>query len=360
VLEIRGTDKEGLVSSVKLTYTATSKPPGVLLNLTKTSSPAPFDPLNGIYLYCYDPENQMEFCEIKIDGNVIASYPNLKNNPSGGVDFYTLPENLTHLIYKEAGSHTIEVIARDKDNQNASKKVEFVVATAERTYPTRNLSVADQKLIWPVNCEPGINCSMGYPDIDGNGVSTCGYTYATHEGTDIGFTWEQMDAGVDVYAAYDGVVKWVFDGKYDRCTSFGDNIVITNPDCAPPTGEITAGSSSGYQVCTESGPYCNADQRINKGWTECIWCFWGANVVVIQHPNNPYVFATRYDHFKTNSITVRPGDTVKRGQKIGQVGSAGRSSGPHLHFEVWTDWYTPVDPWTPGCNPPWSYWQYSP
>lgn len=58
-----------------------------------------------------------------------------------------------------------------------------------------------------------------------------------------------------------------------------------------------------------------------------------------------YVFM----HMRTGSITVRQGQTVRTGQKIGEVGSTGGSSGPHLHFEVWVGggWYSgghPIDP----------------
>jgi murein DD-endopeptidase MepM/ murein hydrolase activator NlpD len=62
------------------------------------------------------------------------------------------------------------------------------------------------------------------------------------------------------------------------------------------------------------------------------------NYVIIQHDSG---LKTLYGHLL--AIGVKAGDTVKRGQLIGLVGSTGNSTGPHTHFEVRID-NSPVDP----------------
>jgi murein DD-endopeptidase MepM/ murein hydrolase activator NlpD len=71
----------------------------------------------------------------------------------------------------------------------------------------------------------------------------------------------------------------------------------------------------------------------------------GHYVVLDADDERDYVFM----HLRRGSIPVVEGQRVGAGERVGEVGSSGRSFGPHLHFEVWIGgWYEkggePVDP----------------
>ena len=84
-------------------------------------------------------------------------------------------------------------------------------------------------------------------------------------------------------------------------------------DIAAPTGTPVIASCDGIVVSAQYSGY-------NGGY--------GLNII-IDHGN----FKTRYGHL--SDILVTAGQSVVKGERIGKVGNTGRSTGPHLHFEVW-------------------------
>jgi murein DD-endopeptidase MepM/ murein hydrolase activator NlpD len=112
----------------------------------------------------------------------------------------------------------------------------------------------------------------------------------------------------------------------------------------------------------QNGKYCNGDEDIVSNWYGH-----GAEVLAVadgvvsssrndfsesntlkDNPDHPSSLATGnfislkidegkfvfYEHLKPNSILVKPGQKVRKGEVIARVGFTGQSMGPHLHFHV--------------------------
>jgi murein DD-endopeptidase MepM/ murein hydrolase activator NlpD len=97
--------------------------------------------------------------------------------------------------------------------------------------------------------------------------------------------------------------------------------VHTGIDFAAPQGTSIHAAESGTVLISE--------------W----WSGYG-NTVIIDHGDGMW---TLYGHIREGGLLVKDGDSVSRGDIIAEVGSTGRSTGPHLHFEVRIDG-KPVDP----------------
>lgn len=136
----------------------------------------------------------------------------------------------------------------------------------------------------------------------------CGGTfYSGHRGTDIGVGgFAGMDQGRDILAAMAGTVVTSSDGFFDRCSS----------------GGCPGGGGCG-------------------------------NYVKLQHADGRY---TMYCHMRQGTVAVSTGDTVVCGQKLGEVGSSGNSTGPHLHFEPRTPGNVAIEPFAGSCGASGTLW----
>jgi murein DD-endopeptidase MepM/ murein hydrolase activator NlpD len=93
----------------------------------------------------------------------------------------------------------------------------------------------------------------------------------------------------------------------------------------PFTGE--PGFHQGLDISTEKGQpvYATADGQVESASYTGDY----GNLIVLRHD---FGLATRYGHL--SRFNVSPGATVHRGDVIGYVGSTGRSTGAHLHYEI--------------------------
>lgn len=164
----------------------------------------------------------------------------------------------------------------------------------------------DIALRLPVACEVGRTCFIQHyvdriPSKDASDYRCGTLTYDGHNGTDFRVpTMAAQKAGVDVVAAADGKVLRTRDGMEDVSVSGGNKESVAQTECG--------------------------------------------NGAVIDHGNG---WETQYCHMARGSIGVKPGDTVKAGDRIGRVGLSGLTEFPHLHFTVRKDGEV-VDPFLPG------------
>jgi murein DD-endopeptidase MepM/ murein hydrolase activator NlpD len=160
------------------------------------------------------------------------------------------------------------------------------------------------------------------------------FAYAKHEGlaTTLVKTLTGTDPGACKVALARGAWALPTTNSYRLTSRFGSRIhpirgtadFHTGLDFAVPHGSAVRAASGGVVLST--------------GWGGGY-----GNLIKIQHADN---VQTWYAHL--SAISVQPGQKVSAGEQIGQVGSTGNSTGPHLHFEVRVNG-TPRDPepWLP-------------
>ncbi|MEQ8804639.1 MAG: M23 family metallopeptidase [Rhodospirillales bacterium] len=157
-----------------------------------------------------------------------------------------------------------------------------------------SVSAEDQpSLGLPVVCEPGRTCWLvNHVDHDpGPGVRdyACGaHGYNGHTGVDIAIRdYSKMEDGVPVVAAAAGTVRRLRDGMLDGDVSLVGRDAVLAQGCG---NSVAVGHGGGWE--------------------------------------------TFYCHLRRGSLTVRPGQRVEKGDRLGSVGSSGLAEFPHVHLGV--------------------------
>jgi murein DD-endopeptidase MepM/ murein hydrolase activator NlpD len=155
-------------------------------------------------------------------------------------------------------------------------------------------------------------------------LRTSALTGATMVGLTMGLTRNATTA--DWFRANAAPNIWPVEGQVTG--SFGERIDPFNGEGAFHSG-VDIGSSYGHPIIAPADGVVTFTDRLG-GYGKAI---------MIDHGNG---ISTRYGHLSGFAVTA--GQAVHRGDVIGYVGASGRSTGPHLHYEVRIN-DTPVNPY---------------
>lgn len=184
--------------------------------------------------------------------------------------------------YAGSGSHLVRIVVDPSNVVSETDEQDNVASFSFESLPVQ----LPQRLRWPVEGAPfAANAFTNYVDVDPTaGVRDFAggpFSYSGHDAWDVGpGSFAAQDEGIDILAAADGVVVDLRDGEFDRHDAW-----------------LTPAPGANYVVVDHG-----------QGWTTVYW------------------------HLRRDSLQVEIGENVIAGQRLGLMGSSGRSDGTHLHF----------------------------
>lgn len=178
--------------------------------------------------------------------------------------------------------------------------------------------------------------------------------------------WQQMDKGEvaqavevsafpDRYQNYEPVARMILDALTVNQRPGGGDTTPADPDIPETRSLVFPLPNGSYTQTSDFGPRIdpiNGEQRLHAGTdyaaadgtpvfalADGIVTYAGmvdgySGQITIEHTVDGKPVATKYIHMWAHGIHVQTGDRVIAGQHIGDVGSSGHSTGPHLHLQV--------------------------
>jgi hypothetical protein len=136
-------------------------------------------------------------------------------------------------------------------------------------------------------------------------------------------TTDTAGSGGEAPASTSRVVLPVAAGTYTITSPYGWRT-------HPITGEYKLHTGTDFAAPAGSPVMAIADGRVvNTSWNVAY-----GNQIIVVHTIDGQTVASQYAHLQDGGTHVRAGDTVTAGQHIGDIGSTGYSTGPHLHLEI--------------------------
>ncbi len=173
----------------------------------------------------------------------------------------------------------------------------------------------------------------------GESIYSIGKKYGVEAQNIVNFPFNEFE-DLDTFALSVDQIVYVPDGvipeeKPKRGTTGRVNVIAGLPGSGnfiwPTSGYISQSPvyyHMALDIANKSLPAVTASDTGTVTYAACLGWGYGCHIIV-DHGNG---FQTLYAHL--SSFNVSAGQGVSQGQAIGKVGSTGRSTGPHLHFEV--------------------------
>lgn len=262
-----------------------------------------------IISYGVQKGDRFEFKIVDPKGKIYVESTQQEDKVSGGAPVKQI-RGIASEERLQVGTYTgrAALIRTLPDGKIIERTIERTVAVGEPLPDEKPVSHAgEMKFGWPVACTLNQDCWIWYyvdvdPSESGIKDFQCGeMVQPGHEGTDIAIERKAMAGNVSVLAAADGRVLSI---------------------------------ETAVEDWKSEAEYLRSDQNDPRRWH--------GNKVVITHENG---WTTRYGHLKKGSISVVPGQYVKKGERLGAVGQSGRAQFPHLHFDIRHN-HAVVDPFT--------------
>lgn len=234
------------------------------------------------------PEYQMCLQKKGIETNDQEIFNKIKETGVTYYRYYTIAddgkEKMSVATFEEAENAIKEL--KKKESQNSKDLT--IIEKYEVELP--EISTKDQVVAKLYEKKPVVVATTRYPNMNSSGFSTSRSTTSAKK------------LGISFIKPTSGVVTSRFGARWGR--------THTGIDVGAPTGTSIKAAAGGTVIFS--------------GWKGTL-----GKLVVVSHGNG---VQTYYAH--CSSLLVSSGQTVSAGQLIAKVGNTGRSTGPHLHFEI--------------------------